>query len=142
MEKSNLFFIIIWIVIGIPTFILFQGDILFGGSIDSARYMLSALAQAQAAIVAIVVSLTLVVVQLASQTYSPRTIRLFMKEKAFWTLLLLYGISIFYDLTLLNMLSNENFKNLGIFINMSIFLGIVAFSALFPYTKETLEKIK
>ncbi|MCX9026253.1 MAG: hypothetical protein OIN85_09195 [Candidatus Methanoperedens sp.] len=40
--------------------------------VDSARYMLSALVQSEAAIVALVVTLSLVAVQLAAQSYSAR----------------------------------------------------------------------
>lgn len=61
-------------------------DNLFNGSADSARYLLSALAQSQAAIVAIVITLTLIAVQLASQVYSPRVMDLFLKGWQFWFL--------------------------------------------------------
>lgn len=46
---------------------------------DSARYMLSAMVQAQAAIVAIVITLTLIAVQLTASAYSPRVIDIFKK---------------------------------------------------------------
>ncbi len=56
----------------------------------SARYMLSALIQSQAAIVAIVVSLTLIAVQLTASAYSPRVIRIFRDNPDMWLLLGLY----------------------------------------------------
>jgi uncharacterized membrane protein len=47
--------------------------------VDSARYMLSALVQSEAAIVALVVTLSLVAVQLAAQSYSARVIEVFRR---------------------------------------------------------------
>ena len=47
--------------------------------VDSARYMLSALVQSEAAIVALVVMLSLVAVQLAAQSYSARVIEVFRR---------------------------------------------------------------
>jgi len=46
---------------------------------DIARYLLSALVQSLAAIIAIVVTLTLVAVQLTASAYSPRVIDIFKK---------------------------------------------------------------
>ena len=61
---------------------------------DSARYMLSALVQSEAAIFAIVVTLSLVAVQLAAASYSPRLIGLFQKTRYFWFFVILYIIAI------------------------------------------------
>jgi uncharacterized membrane protein len=51
--------------------ILFTHFNLFHTDVNSARYMLSALVQSQAAIVAIVITLTLIAVQLTASAYSP-----------------------------------------------------------------------
>lgn len=102
---AGLFFAIFWAVIIAALLVIHRSPYnLFGGSADSACYLLSALAQSQAAIVAIVITLTLVAVQLASQTYSPRVMDLFLKNWQFWTLLFIYGISIMYDVVLLSMI--------------------------------------
>lgn len=53
----------------------------------SARYMLSALVQSQAAIIAIIVSLTLIAVQHTASAYSPRVIRIFRDNPDMWILL-------------------------------------------------------
>ncbi|HIE31892.1 MAG TPA: DUF2254 domain-containing protein, partial [Methanosarcinales archaeon] len=60
---------------------------------DSARYMLSAMVQAQAAIIAIVITLTLIAVQLTASAYSPRVIDIFKKNPDMWLLLGFYGFS-------------------------------------------------
>ncbi len=54
--------------------------------VDSARYMLSALVQGEAAIVALVVTLSLVAVQLAAQSYSARVIEMFRRTPDLWAL--------------------------------------------------------
>jgi uncharacterized membrane protein len=83
-------------VVILVCFILFRYFNLFHTDAGSARYMLSALVQSQAAIVAIVVTLTLIAVQLTASAYSPRVIDIFKKNPDMWILLGCYGVSIFY----------------------------------------------
>jgi len=71
---------------------------------ESAMYFLSALVQSQAAILAIVITLTLIAVQLASSHYSPRVIDVFKRDPAIWWFLCYYGISIFFGLYILIMM--------------------------------------
>jgi len=106
----------------------------------SALYMLSALVQSQAAIVAIVVSLTLIAVQLTASTYSPRVIRIFRDNPDMWLLLVLYGSSIFYGLLILKTIKNGDLSQiplLGCSLESHIFsaylLGIFSFMMLFRY---------
>lgn len=115
---------------------------LFGGSIDSARYLLSALAQTQGAVVAIVISLTVVAVQVSSQAYSLRVTDLLLKYEFLWFMLFLYGLSIIYDVTLLNRINDSNIETLGAEVNVSIFIAAIALWALFPYVKRTLERLR
>lgn len=61
-------------IIGYLAFSFVLSDNLLHTDVDSARYMLSALVQSEAAIVALVVTLSLVAVQLAAQSYSARVI--------------------------------------------------------------------
>ena len=108
---------------------------------NSARYMLSALVQSQAAIVAIVVSLTLIAVQLTSSAYSPRVIRIFRDNHDMWILLILYGISIFYGLFALKIIRGVSDSSQIVFLNPSLeayitvvyALGISSFAILFLY---------
>ncbi len=115
---------------------------LFGGSVDSARYLLSTLAQTQGAIVAIVISLTIVAVQVSSQAYSLRTTDLLLRYELFWLLLFLYGVSIFYDSILLNRINNDNIAALGTEVNISILMAAIIFWGLFPYSKKTMERLR
>ena len=112
----------------------------------SALYMLSALVQSQAAIVAIVVSLTLIAVQLTASAYTPRVIRIFLKTPDMWYLLGFYGFSIFLGLLFLKMIRvGEDSSQIVIFyssLEYSIIfiyaLGISSFALLFLYFGNTI----
>ena len=109
------FLFVLWVVAWI---LAFSGFRIFNTDADSARYMLSALVQSQAAIVAIVVSLTLIAVQLTASAYSPRVIDIFKSPKKnpdFWILIGFYGVSIFYGLLLLKLVEGAE----GDFVNQS-----------------------
>lgn len=119
-------------------FLLFD---LFHTDPVSARYMLSALVQSQAAIIAIVVSLTLIAVQLTASAYSPRVIRVFRENPDMWILLLLYGFSIFYGLLVLKMIPGAEDSSQIAMLNSSLearitlvyALGISTFAILCLY---------
>ena len=115
---------------------------LFHTDVDSARYMLSALVQSQAAIIAIVISLTLIAVQLTASAYSPRVIRIFLKNPDMWLLLAFYGVSISYGLLVLKMIRGEDLRNILLFGYpleyhiVSVYLyGGITFLMLFFYTR-------
>ena len=104
--------------------------------VDSARYMLSALVQSEAAIVALVVTLSLVAVQLAAQSYSERVNEVFKKAPDLWILMGIYGIAIFYGLGVLKMIENPQvgrLSNLEAHVSFAYYLGVFAFVALVPY---------
>jgi predicted MFS family arabinose efflux permease len=83
-------------------------------SCSSVKYMLSALVQSEAAIVAIVITVTLIAVQLTASAYSPRVIDIFKKNVDMWILLLVYGISIFSGFIVLTR-RNQRFKSYFVF---------------------------
>ena len=69
--QYDFFFIIIFslgiLLFGIPSFLRFD---LVPTDLDNARYFLSAMVQAQAAIVTLVITLTLIAIQMASASYT------------------------------------------------------------------------
>jgi len=95
------YFIVLLCLFAFVCAVIFANFNLFHTDANSARYMLSALVQSQAAIVAIVVTLSLIAVQLTASAYSPRVIDIFKKNPDMWILLLSYGASIFYGLLVL-----------------------------------------
>ena len=154
-----------WEMKGVPilypvTFIIFLIPILFWNiknilsfdafTIDdtSARYLLSALVQSLAAIIAIVVTLTLVAVQLSASAYSPRVIDIFKKDWIMWLLLVWYGLSIFFGLFVLEMIGGEyqNLGRWGVPLELCVFLaylmGIIAFAGLFLHIGNVINLLK
>lgn len=115
-------------------------------NVDSARYMLSALIQSEAAILAIVFTLSLVSVQLAAQSYSPRVIDTFKNSPDLQIIVSIYIGAIIYGLSLLRLLKGANqLNNSANFENhvLSAYtLGIFVFIALIPYIWNTLNLLK
>ncbi|RCV65902.1 putative membrane protein [Methanophagales archaeon] len=129
-------------------FYLFRYFNLFHTDVNSARYMLSALVQSQAAIVAIVITLTLIAVQLTASAYSPRVIDIFKKNPDMWILLGCYGVSIFYGFIVLkrvvgadgDVVSQSAIWSIGpisisfeFYVSLAYWLGAFTFVVLFPY---------
>jgi len=137
-----LLFIAILFIFIIIIFYQFSASIFLNVSLDSSRYLLSAMAQALAAILAIVVGFSFVAFQLSAKVGGPRVFDLFLKGKAFWCLLIIYGFSILYDLVLLRVLTEETVEFLVYWINISVFLSVISFTSLFPYAHETIDKLK
>jgi ribosomal protein S20 len=119
--------------------------------------MLSALVQSQAAIVAIVITLTLIAVQLTASAYSPRVIDIFKKNPDMWLLLGCYGVSIFYGFFVLKLVketeggavSQSAIWSLGpisisfeFFVSLAYWLGAFTFVALFPYMWNIISLLK
>ena len=113
---------------------------------DSARYMLSALVQCEAAIIAVAVSLSLIAIQFAASSWSARVIDVFLKKTPeFWLLISLYIVAIVYGLYVISSVKdNESIlsDNVAFGISLSYRLGILAFLALIPYTWTTLTLLK
>nr|CBH37375.1 hypothetical membrane protein [uncultured archaeon] len=119
--------------------------------------MLSALVQSQAAIVAIVITLTLIAVQLTASAYSPRVIDIFKKNPDMWILLGCYGVSIFYGFIVLKLVkgverefvSQSVIWYLGPFpisfesyVSLAYWLGAFTFVVLFPYMLNIISLLK
>ena len=107
---------------------------LFQTDAKSARYMLSALVQGEATVIAIVITLSLVAVQLMASSYSPRVTEVFRKKPDLWALMSLYIISIVFSVAVLKLIEENPKDNSEIYICISFFFGIVCFSAIIPYT--------
>jgi uncharacterized membrane protein len=109
--------------------ILFAKFNLFHTDANSARYMLSALVQSQAAIVAIVITLTLIAVQLTASAYSPRVMDIFKKNPDMWILLSCYGFSIFYGFIVLKLVEGAE----GEFVSQSVVWSLGPISISFEF---------
>lgn len=118
---------------------------------ESTRYLLSALIQSEAAILAIVISLTLIAVQQASSTYSPRVIDIFKNKKQnpdFYIITTTYIIAIIYGSWVLKQIRTEEgviqdlnciiFSSFESHIWLTYAIGIFSLAVLIPYTLHTL----
>lgn len=137
-------FLSAFVIVSIFIFYQLDKNIYYNISNDSALYLLSAMAQALAAILAIVIGFSFVAVQISAQIGSPRVFDLILKGRALWLLLVIYGFSISYDLLLLRILPGKNIDNMILVssINFSIFLTFFSFMSLFPYAYNTIERLK
>ncbi|MCD4820480.1 MAG: DUF2254 domain-containing protein [Methanococcoides sp.] len=110
---------------------------------DNARYMLSALIQSLAAVVAIVITLSLVAIQLSAQSYSSRVIDVYRKTPDIWILISIYTTTIFLGLATIkiigtNALPTNGLVSLEFSIFATYFLGFFCFICLIPYIWNTL----
>ena len=78
--KRWIFYLVIYIIIVIPIHLILSHLGFLYTNLDSARYMLSALVQSEAAILGIVITLSLIAMQLAAQSYSIRIADLINKN--------------------------------------------------------------
>ena len=69
--------------------------------IESVKFFLSSLIQSEATVIAIVITLSLVVIQLTASTYSTRVIDIFKESPIIWIIVGTYVSAITYGLTIL-----------------------------------------
>lgn len=148
----GLAFYLIPSIIGYLAFRSILSDTVMQTDVESARAFLGALITSEASILAIVVSLSLVAVQLAAQSYSARVIDVFKKTPDLWILMGIYGIAMFWGLGVLKMIESADSQlcakeyicnsNLEGYITGAYYLGIFAFVALVPYFWKTYELLK
>jgi hypothetical protein len=112
--------------------------------LNSALYTLSALISSAAAIFAIVVSLSLIAMQLAAQSYSVRIIDIFLKEPYFYRLFCIYSAVILMGLSISIVLDDKSFSNIYIFIPLTIllFMAVLMFFSLKFYIQNVLNLLK
>lgn len=114
-------------------------------SVESTRFVLSSLVESEATVIAIVITLTLVVLQLTASSYSTRVIDIFEDSPSIWMIVGIYIIAIGYGLTILNAIDaiySSGILNFEISVWIAYFLGIFAFGALIPYLLGSLEIMK
>lgn len=132
--------IIIFLILGSNT--IFYYFYVASTEVNSARYFLSALIQSEAAILAIIITMSLVSVQLAASSYSIRIIDLFIKMPIFWMVLTVYILGIIYGLGILKAIESAGYETqipnyngayLEFHLTASYFLGVLALFLLVWY---------
>lgn len=110
---------------------------------DNQRYLLSALVQSLAAVIALVITMSLVAVQLAAQSYSARVIDVYKRNPDMWIILCIYIINIFYGIGLIKVVEvRVRDINMEIATFVAYFMGFFAFVCLIPYILKTLDLLK
>lgn len=143
--KRTLFYLITCLLtVFLSYFILFNFNLLHT-QVDSAQYMISALIQGEAAIIAIIITLSLIAVQLSASSYSTRVIDLFKYGNPdFWIILITYVGLITYGLGLLKLIEgpSSSISNHEISIIILYSFSIFSLIALIPYLWNTLDLLK
>ena len=96
--------------------------------IDSARYLISAVIQSECAIISIIITLSLIGVQIIAQKYSTYATDIFKKYPDIWIILSIYLVSI-----IVGVFSLVNISRGEVVIFLVIFLFIFCLFALGPY---------
>jgi len=132
----------IWIIYSFPILSAVFSFIIsskcgFFASDDNARYMLSALAQSEAAVIAIFVTVTLIGIQLGA-TYSPRVAHILSKSSEFKVLVFSYVFAVLYSLWVLGTLKT----NYEIHVRISFGVGVFCFAFLLLHSVEMFNVIE
>ena len=101
--------------------------LLFNGSIDSARTLLSTTAGAMISVTGLVFSITIVVLQLASSQFSPRVLQTFLQDRVTQHTLGVFSASFLYALTVIRSLSDikDSVPQLAVTVSFFLVLGAV-----------------
>ena len=143
--KDIISILIISIVLTLISIRFFSWD---KGFTDNIRYILSALLQTQAGMIGIIVSITIIAVQMVCQQYSTR-IGHIMLNKTFWMFILSYLISMRYEVFALGFLPVKRNVTIGsLIIPYNFLVALVFFFAYFdfliviPYIKSTIYNLR
>lgn len=157
-DKLTSYLIIIPLLIILSSFLSCTN---FIQSEDSDRYLISTLIQSEAAILAIIITLSLVAVQQTASSYSPRVTEIFRNRNPdFWILILIYLCSIIYGSFVLIQVGSlslhtydfgkhvvianlfNKFFSIQNAIWFTLLIGVFAFSFLIPYILTTLDLLR
>ncbi len=107
---------------------------------ETARFTVSTIVQSEAVIVGIVVSLSLLAIQLASSWYSSRVLEVIKNAPYIWIFLIIYILSIIYGIWVLTLIeSNYSKIMIEYSIIVSFCVSILAFFSLIPYIFKILD---
>jgi len=118
----------------------------FNNNIDidfkNAQMMLSSLVQIEALIFSLIITFSLISVQLASSSYSVRVIDVFKRSPDSKILILLYGFDLLSIIILLAILKEDNFDKLESLMILISTIGIISVIGSLFFMKNTLDLIK
>src|SRR3989344_4136673 len=111
-----------------------NGEVLrwFVSDVESLRALLASIFQGLAAFFAIVISVSLLVAQLAYGSFSPRLMPNFLKNRAFLTVVFLFIGTLSLNAILLSILTEQTVSNLIPLILFNLVLSLVALVSVIP----------
>ena len=145
MEKVSknfkIFFSIylIFIVIILILMLFFPSNLFFT-STSNLGNMIETIVQSESAIIAIVITLSLVAVQLTASSYTPRVINIFKNSLSLWILIMSYLITMTYGLILLKFLQTSSNNEIQLWI--ALLMSIFTIFALIPFLLDMLDLMK
>jgi len=108
--------------------------------IGNEMFLLSALVQVDASIFAIVVSLTLIMAEIISTSYSVDLLDVLFREKRLKLFVILYGLVIFLGILVLKFVSESLVSDFFVFLTIT--LSAVAFESLWHYLMATRDLLR
>lgn len=112
---------------------------------DSIKFFLSSLIESESTVIAIVITLSLVVIELTSSNYSTRVVDIFKESRIIWVIIGIYITSIVYGLTVLKFIdpiAASGISNYETSIWISYLLSLFAFGTLIIYFLNALDVMK
>jgi uncharacterized membrane protein len=113
---------------------------------DSAKSVLTTIIQSQVSIIAIVISISLVAIELSITKYGKEVFEIFKQHPAIWLLLLSYILSIVLNTTLLlsiirmgDEIIDDNFKVASIYYSTGLFFMLLI--VLIPHFRVTMNQL-
>ncbi len=115
-------------------------EVIFSANLETARYLVTSVAQCLASTLGISFMVVALIVQLTADRYSAKVIDLFVKDRLTRAVLSLFVISIVYSLWLTHCLQTFFIPTIGILF--SLVLMSMCFGALLPYFYYVFELLK
>lgn len=103
----------------------FRGWFVFGGGAESARQLLATIASSLMTLTGVVFSITILVLQLASQQFSPRVLRTFLEDRATRFSLAAFIGSFVYAMALLAEVRTEGDARTAFVPGVSVYVALV-----------------
>ena len=112
----------------------------FSGDADAARSVLSAIASASMTVIGVTLSITLAVLALTGQGYSPRTIRRFVRDPLVQVVIAGFVGTFIFSLVALRLVREEQVP--GITVNVAVVLAVAALGLLIAFFHHMANEIR
>ncbi len=109
---------------------------------DSALYLLSSLIQSLSAVLALLVTLSLLATQLASSSFTPRLVTRRLTDPWMWGAIFTYLLAIGWSMIVLSGLGTASDRLHSKYIDIAVILAIFSFAYLVPFVIATVKSMQ